>query len=948
MLRPYRFLQCEKDSTMNKGTRFFNCDLQVHTPRDINWSGSKPVTDADRNIYAERFVLACREKGVNAVAITDHHDLAFFSYIKGAANNEVDDSGQPIIDSKKLVVFPGIELTFSNPPCQALLILDADFPEEQFTRELHKLSLDQNPVDEASTKQTVAIPSDVVNGLKDLHIKLNSVDVLKGKYIILPHTARGHKGILRRDLYEHYVKMPCVSGYIDGSIPDNQGLKNIINGKDKNYGFKSIAVFQTSDNRKDTFEDLGTATTWVKWATPTAEALRQASLAKESRMSLIEPSLPQIFISKLSVTNSKFLGRVELELNQQYNAFIGGRGTGKSTLLEYLRWGLCDQILGLGKYETESEIQKRRQVLIDKTLVPFSGEVRITASVNGIEHFVKRNSVTKEIQLKIGNNDFEKVTEEEVRRLIPIQAYSQKQLSSVGVRTDELKRFIQQPITNELNNIAFNLREVSKNLKNAYRNLVRKKEIQSEIEELKLQHKSVGDQVQNLRKSLKGLTDDDKKIIENKELFENQKTFIQESNNEINIFKRKFETLKESLSEYPSKIEEKSDYLNKELLDEIQKEKDQIFEKIKSSISEILKLFSSEQLGNYNSSVEKWEKLKESFDTSYIQIKDKTSANENIIKEINQLENRSRELTDSINERISRIKELGNPETIFIQEKGKWYDLHQSKIELLNAQASNFTDLSQGIIKAEITRSINIGEIKELVTNSFSGTRINKEKIDNFCDSIKDSESPLDTWKIILEELKSLAEYKILEDKPIELPETPLLTENGLNETNIKRIVELFTPENWLAMMTQEIEFEPHFFYLSGNEMQDEIPFSEASAGQQATALLSVLLNQEGNPLLIDQPEDDIDNRAINDIIENIWKAKNRRQLIFTSHNANLVVNGDAELVVCCDYKESSQQTQGGIKYEGAIDNTEIRNEITSIMEGGEKAFKLRKEKYGF
>lgn len=933
---------------MNKGTRFYNCDFQVHTPRDINWSGPKPVSDVDRNAYAERFVLACREKSINAVAITDHHDLAFFPYIKAAANNEVDNSGQPIIDSKKLVVFPGIELTLSNPPCQALLILDANFPEDQLLRVLHKLSIEPNPITEPSTIETVPIPSEVVNGLKDLHSKLDSIDILKGKYIILPHTGRGHKGILRRDFYEYYKKMPCVSGYLDGAIPNDQGLKNIINGEDRNYGFKSIAVFQTSDNRKDTFEDLGTATTWVKWATPTAEALRQASLAKESRMSLMEPSLPQIFISKLSVTNSKFLGRVELELNRQYNAFIGGRGTGKSTLLEYLRWGLCDQILGFGKYETESEIQKRRQVLIDKTLVPFSGEVRITASVNGIEHIVKRNSVTKEIQLKIGNDDFEKVTEEEVRRLIPIQAYSQKQLSSVGVRTDELKRFIQQPITNELNNIAFNLREVSKNLKNAYGNLVRKKEIQSEIDELKLQHKSVGEQVQNLRKSLKGLTDDDKKIIENKELFENEQTFIQESNNEIDLFKQKFETLAETLSEYPSKIEENTKILNSEILSEIQNEKDQIFEKIKSSLSDILNLFSSEQLAGYNASIDKWKELKKSFDAAYGQIKEKASANESIIKEINQLEIRLRELTDSINERISKIKELGNPESVFIEEKEKWYALHQNKIDLLNAQASNFTTLSKGIIKAEVTRSINIEEIQELIVNSFTGTRISKDKIDNLCGKIKDSESPLESWKSALEELKSLAEYKILEDKPIELPETPILTDIGLNDTNIQRIVELFSPDKWLAMVTQEIEFEPHFFYSTGNEMQDVIPFSEASAGQQATALLSVLLNQEGNPLLIDQPEDDIDNRAINDIIENIWNAKNKRQLIFTSHNANLVVNGDAELVVCCDYKESSQQTQGEIKHEGAIDNPEIKKEITLIMEGGEKAFKLRKEKYGF
>lgn len=933
---------------MNKGTRFFNCDFQVHSPRDINWTGNKPVTDTDRNAYADTFVLACREKGINAVAITDHHDLSFFPYIKNAANNEVDSEGEPIRESDKLVVFPGIELTLSNPPCQALLLLDANFPEDQLIRVLHKLAIEPNPIEEPSTKQTIPIPSDVINGLNDLQIKLDTIDVLKGKYIVLPHTSRGHKGLLRRDFYEHYIKMPCVGGYVDGSLPDNQGLKNILEGKDRNYGFKSIAVFQTSDNRKETFEDLGIATTWVKWATPTAEALRQACLAKESRMSLTEPVLPQVFISRISVTNSKFLGRVELELNQQYSAFIGGRGTGKSTLLEYIRWGLCDQILGVDKYDSESEILKRRQTLIEKTLVPFAGEIRIVASINGIEHIVKRNSVSKEILLRIGDGEFEKASEDEVRRLIPIQAYSQKQLSSVGVRTDELKRFIQQPIANELNNIGFNLREVSKNLKNAYGNLVRKIEIQNEIDELRLQSKSVHEQVQNLRNSLKGLTEEDKKVIENKELFENEQTYIQESTNEIALFEEKFKSIAKSLKDYPSQLDDETKILNEKLIGELQSSKTKLFGDIGKNLEKIIDLFNEENLEDYNDSVTKWKALKKSFDISYDQIKEKASANESIIKEINKLEARLRELTDSINDRLSKIKELGNPESVFAAEKIKWYSLHQEKIDLLDEQAKLFTELSKGLIQAEVTKSINIRSIQELLLTSFTGTRISKEKIDGICNQITENESPLDSWKQALEELKSLAEYRILEDKPIELPETSTLTAAGLNDINKQRIAELFNPENWLSMLTQEIEFEPKFFYATGNQMDDIIPFSEASAGQQATALLSVLLNQEGIPLLIDQPEDDIDNRAITEIIENIWTAKSKRQLIFTSHNANLVVNGDAELVVCCDYKESSQQTQGEIKHEGAIDNSEIRDEITLIMEGGEKAFKLRKEKYGF
>ncbi|HEA19808.1 MAG TPA: hypothetical protein ENH87_02690 [Pricia antarctica] len=609
---------------MNKGTKFYNCDFQVHTPRDINWSGNKATLDTDRNQYAERFVLACREKNVNAVAITDHHDLTFFSYIKNAAQNEVDATGTPISDGKKLVVFPGIELTLSNPPCQALLILDANFPEDQFTRVLHKLSLEPSPAENPSTQETIPIPSDVVKDLPDLHVKLNTIDILKGKYIILPHISKGHKGLLRRDFYEHYKKMPCVSGYKDGPIPeDDLGYLSIINGKDRNYGFKSVAVFQTSDNRKETFEDLGTSTTWVKWAIPSAEALRQASLAKESRISIKEPELPQIFINKLSVTNSKFLGRIELELNQQYNAFIGGRGTGKSTILEYIRWGLCDQVMGSSYSEIQSDVLNRRQILIDRTLIPFSGEVRISCIINGIDHIVKRNSATKEIQLKIGSNEFSKVSEDEIRRLIPIQAYSQKQLSSVGIRTDELKRFIQQPISNELNDIRFNLREVSKNTKLAYNNLIRKKEIQSEIDELNLQSKSITEQVESLRKALKGITEEDKKVIQTKQLYENEKTYIQESKNELNLFKDKFQEIKTSLKDYPNKLGVEVAIKNRDLINNIEKEKFAKFDLLKTKVSEILELLKDENLVAFNKLIGDWTTLKTDFDSSYNQIKEK-------------------------------------------------------------------------------------------------------------------------------------------------------------------------------------------------------------------------------------------------------------------------------------------------------------------------------------
>jgi type III restriction enzyme len=109
-----------------------------------------------------------------------------------------------------------------------------------------------------------------------------------------------------------------------------------------------------------------------------------------------------------------------------------------------------------------------------------------------------------------------------------------------------------------------------------------------------------------------------------------------------------------------------------------------------------------------------------------------------------------------------------------------------------------------------------------------------------------------------------------------------------------------------------------------------------------------VLLKQEGPPLIIDQPEEDLDNQVILDIVDDIWAAKNRRQVLISSHNANLVVNGDADLVIVCDYRRAGDQSGGRIKTAGAIDVEQIRNEITTVMEGGRDAFKLRKDKYGF
>ena len=154
----------------DKGAHFYRCDFQVHTPRDLQWTGADRVTDDERMAYATSLVEACRQKGLNAVAITDHHDMTFVPYVKRASLAETDEKGKPLAAEQRLIVFPGIELTLAVP-CQAILILDADFEENRFGAVLTALAIDPAPDNAAKTAQTERLEN--IQSLKALKDKLD-------------------------------------------------------------------------------------------------------------------------------------------------------------------------------------------------------------------------------------------------------------------------------------------------------------------------------------------------------------------------------------------------------------------------------------------------------------------------------------------------------------------------------------------------------------------------------------------------------------------------------------------------------------------------------------------------------------------------------------------------------------------------------------------------------
>lgn len=132
--------------------------------------------------------------------------------------------------------------------------------------------------------------------------------------------------------------------------------------------------------------------------------------------------------------------------------------------------------------------------------------------------------------------------------------------------------------------------------------------------------------------------------------------------------------------------------------------------------------------------------------------------------------------------------------------------------------------------------------------------------------------------------------------------------------------------------------------YSARGDGQDFRPISQGSSGQRAAAMLAFLLAYGDEPILIDQPEDDLDNHLIYGlVVQQMRKNKQRRQIITVTHNPNIVVNGDAEMVHALDFSAG----QCSVTKRGSLQDSDLREEICRVMEGGREAFEQRYRRIG-
>lgn len=420
------------------------CDFQVHTPRDPNWAGARPIgsgevdpatgqpvlpaqIEAARAQWADEFVGQCADRGLQAVALTDHHEMIMIPYVMRAISSRMKaDAGF------SLWLFPGMELTCRGG-VQCIILFDADLPENSWQLAQGKLGIDYTALDPNQAKGPPLTQLESV--YPDIGAALDTLPGLKGRYIILPNVSQGGgHTVLTEGSHADFRRMPYVGGYLDrGQTHDTLLAKNRqrLSGELEQWSVRRIYPLPTSDCRSADRAHLGTNNTWIKVAAPTAEAVRQAFLGFQSRISIGPPRLASLAVAKLKIEGSAILAPTELSLSPELNSFIGGRGSGKSSLLEYLAFAL-GRSSSDAQRDHYSETARMRDLITD-TLTAKSATVTMDLLQDGAVFTIVRSPATSyQPKITYPNGTSQTISTKELRALFPAVVYSQGELAEIG------------------------------------------------------------------------------------------------------------------------------------------------------------------------------------------------------------------------------------------------------------------------------------------------------------------------------------------------------------------------------------------------------------------------------------------------------------------------------------------------------------------------------------
>ena len=882
-------------------------DLHAHSPE----SGDFDQPTGQKRDWSG-WVVAAARADLDAIAITDHNTAAAISKIQDAA---AAVGNAPIL-------FPGVEITASGG-VHLLALMDP--------------ACGQQHVDDLLSRAEIPV-KDRGSGIARSPLSVEQILESLGKdAVILGAHVNGPKGILRQLSGQErlaVLRSPRLDGVEVDPAADLD--ESWLDGSKGEIG-RRIPQVWASDGHG--FGKLGRRFTWVKMTRPDAEGLRLAlldgseSLKRATREDPGDPNAQraELMIESVTVADARFMGQpapVTVRFNPWLNAIIGGRGTGKSTLVDFCRKTLRREA-ELDASGSRGEEGSLRQLFERRVRVPPRGREGLLADGTRIEIVYRKHGERfalawsrhgKEAAISRLEGDQRTPEEGSVSERFPVRIYSQKQLFALAQDPDALLTIIDDsPV-------------------------VQAAERKREIEHLQSRYLSLCAQARAAAARASGLSGRRAQLVD----VQRKLDFLQEGGQtrQLSEYRKKsqlddtWNAVVAAAWEAVRDVAEAAEQLEVADLNgdgNLSSEEDpsraslmQAQEALSRAIGRLRRAVLrnvegaqqeiEELLGGED--VRAWQRAlaesKSSFDEAFTELAARGIRDPGEYTGLLAEAARLQRQIDTLENERTRAQELARDATETLARYRK------RRHALGEARAEFAADASGGTIRVTVAPLSNSGDLSRTLIDILGTERFEADR--NALAKMIRSQAGEWSWgnqDALVGKLR-----RFLSGGVDSWPTADHRFQAALRRVPPERI-------DRLALYAPDDSVRVHF----KGRGRGWSPLTQGSPGQQTAALLAFALGHGSEPIILDQPEDDLDNTLIYDLLVNqLRETKLRRQVIVVTHNPNIVVHGDAEFVLSIE--AGNGQTR--VACDGGLQERKVRDEICRVMEGGREAFESR------
>ena len=883
-----------------KGARFYKCALQVNPWAYVKHHGIRSQY-SNEDEYNMAIVEACQRNKIKVAGLANH------------GNVDSSEKLREILEEGKIVVFPGFEISSSEK-----IHMVCSYPENTdistlngYLAQLMGENYEQlkNDPTYSSSFSCEQIAGKIIDNQQGFWFAAH----MTGKNGLLRLSGAGdnYVGLWKKD---KLVKAGQIPGEFKGL---EERESKIIKNLEHNYKRSlPIAVINAKDIDNPETLNCKSASCLIKMTKPNFEAFKDAFNDSKSRVCLnydIDES-PHSFIKSIQWDGAGFFEDNGLTFSKNLNTFIGGRGTGKSTLLESIRY-----TLGM-----EDNSNKNLKNLYKENFA----NSKITLTVVSKKQNQECYSISRRYgESPVIKNENEEISNLEVHDLLPeIKILGQNEILNIEKNEDEKMLLINKflPDNTQLDE---NISAIKQKLAENREHIIKAKQEFDALDAKVSQKNKLTEQLTQFQKL--GIAEKLKNT-----------TFLTRENQIKNQIKNQFNEIQQWLDNYQSIFD--LNFLAQNDITNMPNAKI-----ISQTIKPLLNT------------------LKTEIDGLVQQARIKLEAGESEYSAIyTDWEKKSGDIKDELNTAIAQLPEQAGKSG---KELGNEYNNIITKLTSIEIQQNPHQGQRKILDTLEKERHALVAEYREIAFKRFSNMKkgvkqLNKSLANKLQITVKSMENR-ENLKNFLLNINGIGETKIkwLEDSEAEIDLikwsklikdkdtdgfSNLYSNLGLTSGAVENLMRIDT-ETRLKMeeieLKDTIEIELNVAHEGSKEHY--IAMEKLSTGQKCTAILSLLLLNQDDPLIIDQPEDNLDNAFIAErIVEDLRRTKKNRQFLFATHNANVPVFGDAELIAVL----VNEERKGIIKYQGSIDDIQVKDQSAKILEGGEEAFNIRKKKYGF